>query len=189
MYTSILLSLVAVISGSQQLLVLPKERRQYTRDGTGGSQPLAQQVVLDPSNRLENELDEAEKNHLHEIAIRFRNVRYNNNPNFLQVFALQTPIMLLAFAAAAFLAGLCSVVFAPLAKNPMWDDNAKVRNLSVSTERSLTYWLTQIAVVFGIAGVFCVAVFFPTSFMVHGLFSMYRDDRSRVGSYLARVKA
>lgn len=127
MYASILLSLVAVVCGSQQLLVLPNESRQYTRDGMGNSQPLPQQVLSEPSNRPVAELEESEKLHLLAIAKRFRETRRGDRPNTLQVFALQVPIMLLALAVVTFIAGLCSIVFAPLAIQAVWDDNAKVR--------------------------------------------------------------
>ena len=126
LYASILLSLVAVVSGSQQLLVLPNDGRQYTRDSTGNSQPLPQQVLSEPSDRSERELEDPEKLHLLAIAKRFRDIRRGDRPNALQVFALQVPIMLLALAVVTFIAGLCSVVFAPLARQAVWDDNAKV---------------------------------------------------------------
>ena len=41
-------------------------------------------------------------------------------------FALQTPLLLLWFAVATFLAGLFSVVFSPLGSSLEWGDDAKV---------------------------------------------------------------
>ena len=48
------------------------------------------------------------------------------HPNRGLIFALQTPLMLLSLAVAAFLGGLFSVVFSPLASSLLWGDGAKV---------------------------------------------------------------
>ena len=87
---------------------------------------LPQQVLLKPVDRRDSELEESEKRYLQAILKRLRNTRRDDRPNNLHVFALQAPIMLMSLAVVAFLAGLCSVVFAPLAKQLVWDDNAKV---------------------------------------------------------------
>lgn len=42
------------------------------------------------------------------------------------LFALQAPIMLLMLSVMTFLAGLCSVIFSPLAHDLAWNANAKM---------------------------------------------------------------
>lgn len=43
------------------------------------------------------------------------------------IFAWQCPVMCLAYSVTCFMGGLMSVVFSPVAMNPAWDRNAKVR--------------------------------------------------------------
>ena len=43
------------------------------------------------------------------------------------LFTSQAPIMFLSYAVLSFLAGLCSVVISPLARDPDWNYHAKVR--------------------------------------------------------------
>ena len=51
---------------------------------------------------------------------------HTSEPSNSALFAWQLPIMLLGYTVVAFLAGLCSVVLSPLARNPGWNDEAKV---------------------------------------------------------------
>jgi hypothetical protein len=53
----------------------------------------------------------------------------NPQPSRLMLFVWQAPIMLLGCAVFSFLAGLCSVVLSPLARNRSWNEEAKVSNL------------------------------------------------------------
>ena len=48
--------------------------------------------------------------------------------NYLYIYVLQTPLMLLVFSVLIFVAGLCATVFSPLAYELAWDDDAKVRD-------------------------------------------------------------
>ena len=104
-YASILLAFVAIVLGSLQLLVLPNVK---------------------PDKRLDSELTDSEKQYLQAIVDRLRKTRRDHRPNRLQVLALQAPFMILSLAAVTFMAGLFAVVFAPLAKQLLWDDDAKV---------------------------------------------------------------
>lgn len=54
--------------------------------------------------------------------------RHSNppTPSRIMLFALQAPFMCMTYSIALFLAGLTSVVLSPLARQPMWDDDAKV---------------------------------------------------------------
>lgn len=95
-------SLTAVVSGSQQTLLLPREKDARSQDDIDNERKRAlwiQEKVRgsDPAG----------------ISDRY-------------VYALQAPIMLLMFAVMTFLAGLCSVVFSPLARNLGWNGDAKV---------------------------------------------------------------
>ena len=105
-YASMLLAFITVVLGSQQMLVLPKERSLVEIDG---------------------ELKDYDEQYLQAVIARFRGPgRDSHRPNRLQVAALQAPFMVLSLSVLAFLAGMCSVVFAPLARAPVWGDNAKV---------------------------------------------------------------
>ena len=46
--------------------------------------------------------------------------------NYLYVYVLQAPLMLLGFSVLTFVAGLCCVVFSPLGRGVIWGDDAKV---------------------------------------------------------------
>ena len=110
-YACLLLAFIAIVTGSQQLLVLPGE----------GSHDLDESKDGHP-----REVKESEKQYLRKVVERLRVRSREDRPNTFQVYALQAPIMLLASSVTAFLMGMCSVVFAPLARQPEWADNAKV---------------------------------------------------------------
>ena len=102
------------MTGSQQLLLLPGEAASYhdlDESKEGGHAKAAK---------------ESEKQYLRKVVERLRVRSHEDRPNVFQVYALQAPIMLLASSVTAFLAGMCSVVFAPLASQLKWDDDAKV---------------------------------------------------------------
>ena len=111
------------------MLLMPDEKRQ---DPRGGMQAAEQMLSKPADNRHDSKLEDAEKLYLNEVVSRLCNTRRDDRPNHLQVFALQAPIMLLSMAVLSFLAGLCSVIFAPLAKRLAWDDDAKVRASSLT---------------------------------------------------------
>ena len=88
------------------------------------------------------------------------------------LFALQAPIMLLTFSVMTFLAGLCSVVFSPLAHHLTWDSEAKASLLCVKflSGHYRTDRIIQIALAFGTAGILGSAIFYSTSRIIHSLF-------------------
>ena len=53
-----------------------------------------------------------------------------DQPNWIYVFAWQTPLMFLCYAIVFYLAGLTSYIVSPVARDFVWDDNAKVSRLS-----------------------------------------------------------
>ena len=119
-YACMLLAFVAIVMGSQQLLVLPNERPHYLDEDFENS------TALHSGERCDRELKKSEEQYQQVIIKRLRDTRHDDRPNNFLVFALQAPIMLLTLSVMAFLAGLCSVIFAPLANPPVWDDKAKV---------------------------------------------------------------
>ena len=104
-YASILLAFAAIVMGSQQLLVLPS-------------------VQID---KVDQDLEEDYRARLNDIVERLCRTPHANRPNYFHVTALQMPFMVLSFSVLAFFGGLCSIIFAPLAKHIVWDDDAKVR--------------------------------------------------------------
>ena len=120
-YACMLLALVAIVSGSQQLNVLPSERRQDLSD------IVETPDALRSKDKLDTELKESEEQFLQAVVERLRDTRYPDHPNTFLIFALQAPLLLLTLSVIAFAVGLCSVIFAPLVKQPGWNDNAKVR--------------------------------------------------------------
>jgi len=102
-YSSLLFSLAAIVNGSQQILVLSRERNDSSQDDLEHDIKLVilirEKIRVCPIDALKN----------------------------LYVYALQTPIMLLTFSVTTFLAGLSSVIFSPLAQTIAWGDDAKVR--------------------------------------------------------------
>lgn len=113
-YASTIFALVAIISGSQQLWILP--RVDLAAAKSDAEKKTRQQLVSFISRLQDDE----------------------GGPKTKYVFALQTPIMLLTFSVMAFLAGLCAVVYSPLAANLAWDANAKVSQTVTSKDTRLT---------------------------------------------------
>ena len=104
-YSSIILAVACIFTGSQQSLVLPNT-----------------EILNDLSA---DEIESMKKSFA-------RPGQYHNNPSTLILFAWQVPIMLLGYSVVGFFAGLCSVVLSPLARNPRWGEEAKVRALKRS---------------------------------------------------------
>lgn len=126
-YCSLLFSLTSVVNGSQQILVLPGEK----------------------STRSQTDIEQ-EKRAANVVKCRIKGHRPDGLNNSY-VYALQSPIMLLTFSVATFLAGLFSVIFSPLAHSLTWDSQAKI------------------ALVFGIASIAAIMVFYTTSVLIHSL--------------------
>lgn len=59
-------------------------------------------------------------------GIRYRLRDKNGKVKRRYIYALQAPLMLLMLSVMTFLAGLCSVIFSPLARNLTWNADAKV---------------------------------------------------------------
>ena len=119
-YACMLFAFVAIVMGSQQLVVLPNERPRSSDEDFKTS------TGLESKNRYDRELTDFETKYQQTIVERLRDPHYEDRLNIFLIFALQAPIMLLTLSVLAFLTGLCSVVFAPLADQPFWGDNAKV---------------------------------------------------------------
>ncbi|KAF2166951.1 hypothetical protein M409DRAFT_54712 [Zasmidium cellare ATCC 36951] len=167
-YSSILLSLVAIVSGSQQLLLLPREKPQSLFAQSSSTRNLAQQHILEEGLVGDVHAEAEERAYLEKVVEVMCIRRREDRPNNLQVFALQMPLMLLSLAVVMFLAGICSVVFAPLARDLAWNGDAKT------------------AVMFGVVGMFSIVLFYGTSQIVHGMFS--RDEHGPwIGSRIARI--
>jgi hypothetical protein len=49
-------------------------------------------------------------------------------PNGIMLVVWQSPLMCLTYSIICFLGGLSSVVISPLAKQPQWNDETKVRS-------------------------------------------------------------
>lgn len=90
-YSSIVLSIVAVLSGAQQVILLDS-------------------FLLTES-----------------LAAREHLCRRSEGPNWIAVFAWQTPLMFLSYSLIFYIAGLTSYVASPVALNVQWDGDAKVR--------------------------------------------------------------
>ena len=175
-----LIALVAIIMGSQQLLVLPTPEPQNADEGAKTS------ISPEVKQKNNREQDSSELQHLQAIVVRLRDT-YKERPNTFQIFALQAPMMLLMLSVVSFLAGLCSVILAPLAKNLEWGDNSKVCFLIVCVHRYPNLRL-QIAVVFGAAGILCVVIFSSASLLMHRLFSLQPAHEPRRRSLLSNAK-
>lgn len=131
-YASILVALIAVVLASQQMLVLPNRTLGDSHDTNTvaviSSSVLPQQPlppvlpVLDVKN-----IEDRERRDLDAMICRLCTTHHAGKPNGLHVFALQAPMMLLTIAAFSFFAGVCTVVFAPLAEHFVWGDEAKAR--------------------------------------------------------------
>ncbi|KAL8993025.1 MAG: hypothetical protein Q9169_006655 [Polycauliona sp. 2 TL-2023] len=119
-YASILICFIAIVMGSQQMLLLPHERPPSEIPGDNVA-------ARDSNMTYEREMKEKEELYLRAIVKRLCDTqREDGGPNLILLFVMQAPEMLLTGSAVAFMAGLTSVVFAPLANSISWDDNAKV---------------------------------------------------------------
>lgn len=99
-----MLSLIAIITGSQQMMVLPKSDSPEVDD----SWTLPPKQDLEASiGRLRSSVDP------HELKLAVE-------------FTLQTPIMFLSLSVITFLAGVCATVYSPLSQNVAWTPQAKV---------------------------------------------------------------
>ena len=95
----IVLALACILTGAQQCLVLP-----------------------DAETLASLTLEEVESMRLSFTG----RAKPLDKPGVCTLFAWQIPMMLLSYAVICFLAGLCSVVLSPLARNPHWSGDAKV---------------------------------------------------------------
>lgn len=104
-YQSTVFALVAIISSSQQLWILPRLDLDTLTD------------VNEVHRRIED------------MSMFIHKVQKSSGHGTLKakyIFALQAPIMLLTVSVLAFLAGMCSTIFSPLAQNLAWNSDAKV---------------------------------------------------------------
>ncbi|OQU99756.1 hypothetical protein CLAIMM_05343 [Cladophialophora immunda] len=144
-YCSILFALIAIVCGSQQLLVLP------TADKTAVLPTPSRPMALADAMAIKERLTvSGQFRHPNAAAAHHRPFPEDLKVGF--VFSLQAPIMLLTFSTMTFLAGLCSVVFSPLARDLRWNDEAKI------------------AVVFLVVALITLTVFISTSRLIHKLF-------------------
>ena len=169
-----LISLAAIVTGSEQLLLLPSEQRRDQCESFGSSRILSQQSLLKPVDRIDTELEEEEKSHLDDVLDRMRNKR-SDSPKYLCLLALQAPIMLLTLAVVLFFAALLSIVFGPLVGNLVLDDNARVRRAPLTHGIILTD-NKEIAIAFSVASLWAFFVFCSASLAMHKLFGL--EDRN-----------
>ena len=170
-----LFAFVTIVMGSQQLLVLPNDRPL----GSEEESPMGEKDGREPGES---------ETQLEAVIARLRNTSHDNHPNAILIFALQAPIMLLTLSVLAFLVGLASVIFAPLARQLVWDDSAKVRR-KPAPERSIAETLKQIALYFGIGGVMSIVIFISSSFLLHGLFSLQTlENTPKIVSWAGKWK-
>lgn len=104
-YLSTVFALVAIVSSSQQLWILPRLDLGSTIND-----------VHEKHRRIED---------LSAFVHRVQRTR-DGKLKAKYLFALQAPIMLLTLSVLAFLAGMCSTIYSPLAVKLAWDDAAKV---------------------------------------------------------------
>lgn len=131
-YLSTVFALVAIISSSQQLWILPRLDLGTLSD------------VREKHRRIEDL-----------SAFVHRVQKTNGRSGTLKpkyIFALQAPIMLLTLSVLAFLAGMCSTIYSPLAQRLAWNDDAKI------------------SLVFGIGSVAALGIFASTSTFIYALF-------------------
>lgn len=163
-YSSILFALLAIVMGSQQLLLLPNETDPYSDDGFDAL------TAIDTRYTSEEETRKTEFKYLQKVVKRLTTTKHDDRPNPILVFALQTPIMLLTLSVMCFLTGLSTIVFAPLAKKGGWGDEAKI------------------ALLVGIAGFLCAGIFLIASYLVHGLFSIRLEPTAWSIERLAQIQ-
>ena len=160
-----LFTFLAIVTGSQQLLLLPNDRHPESDDDFETA------TAMESEDGYDGKVKETEMKHLQAVIDRLRDTRCDDRPNRILVFALQAPFVLLTLGVIAFLAGLGSVVFAPLANRPVWGDDAKI------------------ALLFSIAGFLCICIFFCASFLVHGLFSLQTSPTPWLIARLQNIQA
>jgi hypothetical protein len=102
---SMIFALVAIISSSQQLWILPR----------------LDLGTLNSIHERQRRIDDVSA-----FVSRVQKTDGHGNLKARYVFALQAPIMLLTFSVLLFLAGLCSTVCSPLARKLEWNSDAKV---------------------------------------------------------------
>lgn len=105
-YTAIVFSLIAIIPGAQQTMLMPDFSPSL-------SNVSAIRKKLASGQDIETDRDRV----------------IPRRPSRLVLFALQAPLMCLAYSILLFLAGLTSVVLSPLSHNPGWNAEAKVCRL------------------------------------------------------------
>ena len=128
-YASMLVALLAIVTGSQQSLILPNDAKlNTTEDPSDERKPAAPQRTISHLSRQESKLEQNERDYLNTVIYRLSKTHDKGWPNKLHVFALQAPMMFLSWCVVFFLAGLCSVIFGPLARQLAWNDDAKVRS-------------------------------------------------------------
>lgn len=113
---------------SQQMLVLPNRPLTNSNEAAAvvNSSVLPQQQLPPTLPISGTEIEDREKKELDAMIDRICTTQHAGRPNWLHVFALQPPIMLLTLATMSFFAGVCTVVFGPLVEQFIWDDKAKV---------------------------------------------------------------
>ncbi len=140
-------ALVAIVSSSQQLWILPRlDLSTFTN-----------------AHEKQRWIDD--------VSVFVQRVQKSSGRGTLRakyIFALQAPIMLLTFSVLAFLAGMCSIIFSPLAQQLEWNSDAKV-----STESPFNHAANEddkISCMFGTASVVALGVFVSTSSFIYALF-------------------
>ena len=94
----------------------------------------SQQILLLPETKAEGNYSEQDEDEAGRIRDKLRKDEAHDGAYEVKgrwLFALQAPIMLLTFSVMTFLAGLCSVVFSPLAHHLTWDSEAKASLICV----------------------------------------------------------
>jgi len=109
-FACILLSITAIMTGAQQTLLLET------------SEP-SSQMSPDHLHNLRRSLEGCCSNQQHP------------KPCPIVIFSWQVPIMLLCYAVISFLAGLCVVVYSPIAGKVEWNADAKVSIYSEYTNQ------------------------------------------------------
>lgn len=109
-YLSTVFALVAIVSSSQQLWILPRLDLGTLRD------------TREKHRRTED---------ISAFVGRVQKSDGHGGTTFKAkyIFALQAPIMLLTLSVLAFLSGTCSVIYSPLAQKLAWDDDAKIATM------------------------------------------------------------
>ncbi|KAL6716552.1 hypothetical protein ACLMJK_006119 [Lecanora helva] len=135
-YAGIILSLTAIVSGAQQAIAIPST--------STATPPVSSHddVMTSPSHISENFAADFRKRLLRDPdSDVYRDRPFTENmikdsqdkPRLAMLFVWQMPLMLFAYSAACFFAGLSSVVISPLvAQGGKWGDEAKTVVLYLS---------------------------------------------------------